>query len=67
MAEAFNTLPSYPVTKLYSEKQFRFVCELIWGCVPVDREWAMGTPIFREKAPQLLEQYPLLDESFFKR
>ena len=24
------------------------VCELIWGCVPIDQQWAIGTNIFKE-------------------
>jgi hypothetical protein len=47
-----------------TEKQYRFICELIWGSSPIDKEWAMLTPIFKEKAPKILERYPKLDVSF---
>lgn len=53
--------------KELTNKEFKFVCELIWGGVPVDRKWAEETAIFKEKAPKLLEKYPLLDYSFFKK
>jgi len=46
--------------------EYRFVCELIWGGVPVDRQWAEQTPIFINNAPKILEKYPMLDKSFFE-
>lgn len=51
-------------TKL-TNKEYVFVCELIWGGAPVDRVWAEETPIFKEKAPKILKQFPKLDKSFF--
>lgn len=54
-----------------NDKEFKFVCELIWGGVPIDeygkpdKQWADDKQIFKEKAPLLLERYPQLDESFF--
>lgn len=53
------------------DKQMRFVCELIWGNIPadknykMDREWIEKTPIFNQMAPEILERYPMLDKSFF--
>ena len=46
--------------------QYKFASELIWGCVPTDRVAAEETSLFKEKAPKILEQYPMLDKSFFK-
>jgi len=48
-----------------SNQQYSFVCELIWGGVPVDRDWAEGTKIFQQNAPDILKQYPMLNKSFF--
>lgn len=48
-----------------SNQQYRFVCELLWGGVPVDRAWAEETPIFKKNAPDILKKYPMLDKSFF--
>lgn len=53
-------------TKL-SNQQYKFVCELIWGGSPVDRDWAEGTKIFQTNAPLILEKYPMLDKSFFEK
>lgn len=50
-----------------TNQQYKFVCELIWGTVPVDRTWAEGTNLFKEKAPKILEEYPMLDKSFFEK
>lgn len=47
-----------------TRKQYEFCCELIWGCIPIDRVWAEEMPIFKTRAPELLEKYPKLDESF---
>ena len=49
-----------------TNQQYRFCCELIWGCVPTDKNWALGTPIFQAKAGQLLKQYPQLDKSLLE-
>lgn len=29
-------------------KNYKIVCEMIWGCVPSDIEWAKGTNLFKE-------------------
>ena len=50
----------------YTIQQYKFVSELLWGSVPVDRSWAENTPMFKEQAPKLLEKYPQLDKSFFE-
>ena len=47
-------------------KQYRFVCELLWGGAPIDRNWAEGTKLFTSQATKILEQYPMLDKSFFE-
>ncbi len=47
-------------------KQFRFCCELIWGGVPVDKDWVLQSKLFIEMAPKILERYPKLDKSFFE-
>lgn len=36
---------------------------MIWGNVPVDRNWAEETVIFKEKAPKFLKDYPMLNKS----
>jgi hypothetical protein len=48
-----------------TRKQYVFCCELIWGNVPEDRGRAEETGLFKDKAPKLLERYPMLDKSFF--
>lgn len=55
-----------PKPSTLNSKQYRFICELIWGGAPVDRSWAEGTKIFQERAPKILEKYPMLDKSFFE-
>ena len=50
-----------------TNQQFKFVCELIWGGVPVDRKLAEESPLFKQKAPEILEMYPMLDKSFFEK
>lgn len=56
-----------------SDKQVRFVCELIWGNIPInnkgkmDRDWIEKTPIFIHRAPEILAKYPMLDKSFFDK
>lgn len=47
--------------------EYKFVCELLWGGVPIDKEWAEGTAIFKINAPLILKQYPMLDKSFFQK
>ena len=47
-----------------SNQQYRFVCEMLWGGVPVEREWAEETAIFKANATRILKEYPLLDKSF---
>ena len=46
-----------------TNQQFKFVCEILWGGVPVDKEWAEQTSIFISNAPIILKRYPLLDKS----
>lgn len=48
-------------------QQYKFVCELLWGGVPVDRVWAEGTNLFKQNASKILEEYPMLDKSFFAK
>ena len=62
MNQTTNLLPEK--SKL-TNKEYVFVCELLWGGAPVDREWAEETPMFKEKAPKILKQFPKLDKSFF--
>lgn len=49
-----------------TNQQYKFICELLWGGVPVDKQWAMGTNLFKENATKILEKYPMLDKSFFE-
>ena len=44
-------------------KQYKFISEIIWGCVPIDRIWAEQTNIFQSKYKEILRRYPLLDKS----
>lgn len=53
-------------TKKLTTQQYRFICELLWGGVPVDRIWAEETKMFQTQAPLILAEYPMLDKSFFK-
>ena len=49
-----------------SKQQYKFICELIWGCVPIDKSWAEESSIFKQNAPVILKKYPMLDKSFFE-
>ncbi len=49
-----------------TNQQYKFVCELLWGGVPVDKQWATGTNLFKENVTKILEKYPMLDKSFFE-
>ncbi len=48
-----------------NNQEYKFVCEILWGGVPIDKEWAVATPIFIKESSKILLQYPLLDRSFF--
>ena len=50
-----------------TSKQYNFICELIWGVVPIDKDWAMNTKKFQEDGIKILEKYPQLDKSFFNK
>ncbi len=50
----------------YSIKEYKFICELIWGGVSLDRKLAEETALFKEQAPKILKRYPKLDISFFE-
>ncbi len=52
--------------KKLSNQEYKFVCEILWGCVPIDRIWAEGTKLFEVEAPKILTQYPMLDKSLFE-
>jgi hypothetical protein len=47
--------------------QYKFCCELIWGGVPIDRAHAEESALFKDRAPKILEEYPMLDKSFFEK
>lgn len=49
-----------------TNQQYKFICELIWGCTPIDRLWGEESSLFKSKAVDILEQYPMLDKSFFE-
>jgi hypothetical protein len=51
----------------YDTQHYKFICELIWGCVPVDRDWAEESTIFKQEAPKIIEKYPMLNKSFFEK
>lgn len=50
-------------TENLSNQQYRFICEMLWGGVPADKNWAVGTKMFQESYKRILEKYPLLDKS----
>jgi hypothetical protein len=50
-----------------TKQQYKFVCEILWGGPPIDREWAESTPLFQREAPKILQEYPMLDKSFFEK
>jgi hypothetical protein len=49
-----------------NRNEYVFCSELIWGGVPVDTEWAIGTPLYKTESVKILEKYPHLDKSFFE-
>ena len=42
--------------KLNKEQKEKYVtiCELTWGCSPIDVDWAIGTNIYKEMEAKLL-------------
>lgn len=50
----------------YTNQQHKFICELIWGGVPVDRKWVEDTTLYKDSAPIIIEKYPMLDKSFYE-
>lgn len=54
----------YMEPKKYSTKEYNFVCELIFGSIPVNREVIETSDIFKNNAPNILAKYPKLDISF---
>lgn len=48
-------------------KQYNFICELIWGVIPIDKDWTMNSKKFQEDGIKILEKYPELDKSFFNK
>lgn len=49
-----------------TNQQYKFICELLWGCVPIDKDWATKTNFFEIEAPKILIDYPMLDKSFLE-
>jgi hypothetical protein len=50
-----------------TDKQYRFICQILWGGAPIDKDWAMQTKKFEDEAPKILHDYPMLDKSFFEK
>lgn len=50
-----------------NRKEYVFCCELIWGTVPVDVNWAINTPLYQQKSKEILAKYPKLDRDFFNK
>lgn len=48
----------------YTSKEHIFICELIWGGIPIDKTWAIGTKLYQEMAPKIMAKYPRLDIDF---
>lgn len=46
-----------------SNKEYKFVAEMLWGGVPVDKKWAIDTKIFKDNYKEILNKYPKLDGS----
>ena len=44
-------------------KQYNFISQILWGCIPVDRKWAEETNIFKTRYQEILDKYPKLDAS----
>lgn len=44
------------IRKLNKEQRQKYVtiCELTWGCSPIDINWAIGTNIYKEMEAKLL-------------
>mgnify|MGYP001579504567 CR=1 FL=1 len=42
--------------KLTKEQKYKYVviCELTWGCVPIDVDWAIGTNIYKDMETKLI-------------
>lgn len=53
--------------KTYTNQEFKFICELIWGGVPVDKNWVYQSELFKNNADKILDNYPMLDKSFFNK
>jgi hypothetical protein len=51
----------------YTTQQYKFISELIWGGVPVNRKEAEESSLFKANADKILEEYPKLDVSFFEK
>lgn len=54
-------------TKKLTNQQYKFICELLWGGAPVDRDWAESTKLFEKEAPIILAKYPELNKSFYEQ
>lgn len=50
-----------------STQEYKFVCELLYGNVPVDRKMTEESPYFQSNYKRILEEYPKLDASFFEK
>jgi dihydroneopterin aldolase len=50
----------------YTNIQYKFICELIWGVVPIDKNWALESDMFKNTASKILKKYPHLDKSFIE-
>jgi hypothetical protein len=50
----------------YTNVQYKFICELIWGVVPIDKNWALESDMFKNNASKILKKYPHLDKSFIE-
>ena len=48
-------------------KQYNFICELLWGGIPTDKDWVMNSKKFQDDGIKILEKYPELDKSFFNK
>ncbi len=50
----------------YTKQQIKFICEILWGCVPSKIEGKfdpISTKLFIDNADNILLQYPLLNKS----
>ena len=51
-ADASGKIKEMPYKFVNAEEKTKYIyiCEIIWGCVPVDVDWATSTGIYQQAA-----------------